>query len=178
MGSRFLTFNLRETDTYLLIGKALKTSFGLPQDTLFFEVPMGSSRADILHVQTRNDSLLRPGIHVFEVKMARDSDAQRLRRQLRDYLSCADHVWVVGVNAKPDLRRECVGGMVFSTNGCAIEVVRNSGHNTHIDRQRRQLLLSDLAGRLRDKYRSVEEMSWVCPDGDGRFCFQEKIGAY
>jgi hypothetical protein len=175
------SFNLKETDMYLLIGKALKASYGLPQSTLFFEVPVGSSRADIVYVQTPHayDRFLGAGVHIFEVKMRWDNDRRRLKKQLQDYLEAADYVWVIGVNAILESRQETVGEMVLSTNGCHIDVIRDAKHNTPtIDLGKRQTLLEGIAQELRHKCRQVEEMAWVNQTGESRILTQEKLGRY
>jgi hypothetical protein len=180
-GKELLTsFNLKETDMYFLIGKALKVAFGLPQNTLFFEVPVGGSRADIMYVQTPNafDGPLQAGLHVFEVKMRWDADRQRLRKQLNDYMRAVDYVWVVSVNGIPESRCENAGELVFSTNGCWIEMIRPARHNREtIDLGLRQELLEGVASELRNKQRLVEEMAWVNPAGENRVLVQEKLFA-
>ena len=172
------SFNLKETDMYLLIGKALKAAFGLPQNTLFFEVPIGGSRADILYVQTPNpfDSILGAGIHVFEVKMRWDNDKRRQEKQLRDYMETADYVWLIGVNTILSSKYDNVGLVVFSTNGCTIDVIRPARHNGRlIQMAERQSLLTTVASELKNKYRLVEEMVWVNQVGENRILLQEKL---
>lgn len=174
-------FNLKETDMYFLIGKALKATFGLPQNTLFFEVPIRGSRADILYVQTPNpyDGILGAGIHAFEVKMRWDNDRQRQEKQLRDYMETVDYVWLIGVNTILSSKYDNVGLLAFSTNGCKIETVRHARHNGKlISIPERQSLLTTVASELKNKYRRVEEMAWVNQTRESRIVSQEKLERY
>lgn len=172
------SFNLKETDMYLLIGKALKSAFGLHQSALFFEVPVGESRGDILYVQTPApyETGLAAGLHLFEVKMRWDNGRKRMTKQLSDYMEAVDYVWVVGVNTVLEPGHENVGVLVFSTNGCAIDVVKGALHNRgRIDLAKRQNLLADVADGLKRKYRMVTEMAWVNPVGENRILVQKKL---
>ena len=163
---------------YFLIGKALKSAFGIPQTGLFFEVPIRESRVDILYVQTPEPyaTALGTGIHAFEVKMRWDNDKTRLKKQVTDYCTCADYVWAVGINCLLDKVAENVGVMVFSTNGCSIGVVRPASHNhKRIDIAERQMLLSRLSKTLLKKARNVDEMAYVNQQGEVRIMIQEKL---
>ena len=176
--SHSTSFNLKETDLYLLIGKALKSAFGLNQSALFFEVPVGDSRADIVYVQSPApyETWLPAGLHIFEVKMRWDNGKRRLMKQLDDYLTAVDYVWVIGVNTVLEPGIDNVGVMVFSTNGCNIRVVQPAIHNADtLDIVLRQSLLSAVAEGLKRKYRLISEMAWVNPAGENRILVQEKL---
>jgi len=92
--------DLRENDIHMLIGRKLKAFFHIRQNLLFFEVAVGETRAGILCVQPPMpyETVLPPGIHLFEVKMRKDKDRSRLKRQLRDDASTVDYVWLIGVD--------------------------------------------------------------------------------
>lgn len=170
--------NLKETELHYLVGKALRVAFGMPQNILFFEVPVGNSRADILYVQSPEsiETLLKPGVHVFEVKMRWDNDKQRLYKQLQDYITCSDYVWVVGVNHVLDVECENVGVLVYSTLSSRIRIVRPARRNDDcIDLSGRQGILSTVAHKLRKKYQQVEDMARVNPVGENRTLVQQKL---
>jgi len=176
--SNSTSFNLKETDLYFLVGKALKSCFNLPQNTLFFEVPVGASRADIVYVQTPHpyETILPAGIHLFEVKMRWDNDHKRLKKQLDDYVRAVDYVWVVGVNKPIGLYYPTSGSMVFSTCGCRMSVIKMAERNDkYINICERQDLLSRVAYALRKKYRLVEDMARINPVGEKKILVQEKL---
>lgn len=168
---------LRETDLYFLVGKALKSFFGLGQNLLFFEVPVGGSRADIVYFQepVSYETVLPAGIHVFEVKMSWDNDGRRMEKQIRDYLGVADYVWLVGVNRVFTPRNENVGVLVFSTGKTGLDVERmpvydGSGQSPG----KRRVFLDGLESVLKRKHESVRSMRFVSPSM-GRLLVQEKL---
>lgn len=172
------TLHLKETELHYLVGKGLKTAFGLGQNTLFFEIPVAGSRADILYVQTsqHDGTTLEPGIHVFEVKMRWDSDRQRLEKQLTDYASSADYVWAVGVNKVLNISHERVGVLAFSTLSCGIRVMKQAAPSERVELARRQDVLSGIAERLRQKYLMVADMAKVNPPGERKLMLQTTLG--
>ena len=181
LGRRVIStsMNLKETEIHYLVGKSLKSAFGLGQNTLFFEIPVAESRADIVYVQTpeKYDTALAPGIHVFEVKMRWDNDKKRFGKQLSDYASSADYVWAVGVNKVLEPANQNVGVIAFSTLSCGVRVMRPAIKNTDTVRvSRRQHVLGDIAERLLRKYRRVSDMARVNPVGERRILIQEKLG--
>ncbi|MFH1836377.1 MAG: hypothetical protein ABH851_09335 [Methanobacteriota archaeon] len=172
------TMHVKETELHYLVGKSLKTAFSLPQNTLFFEVPVAGSRADILYVQTPApyETALNPGIHVFEVKMRWDNDKQRLSKQLSDYTSSADYVWVVGVNKIIEPGDENVGVLAFSTLSCKIRTVRPALAGRRVNLGNRQEILENAAGKLLRKYKLISDMARVNPVGERMLLVQEKLG--
>jgi len=97
-------------------------------------------------------------------------------QQLADYSEAADYVWVVAVNGIPDTGCDAVGELVFSTNGCRIDVIRPAAHSGgRVDLRKRQELLSEIASELKNKYRHVEEMAWVNAAGEARIMVQQKL---
>jgi hypothetical protein len=154
--------DLRENDLHMLIGRQLKAFFQIRQNLLFFEVPVGESRADILCVQPPMPykTVLPPGIHLFEVKMRKDKDQQRLKRQLRNYTNTVDYVWLIGVDKLPATDLEKTGVLLFDTRTCRIEVTKEArSNNPSIDVRMRQELLTRLAKDLKNKYDHVCEMA-------------------
>ena len=171
-------FNLRETDVYYLIAKALKSGLKLSQNTIFFEVPVLESRADIAYVQPpdRNENLLACGIHLFEVKMPSDSSKKRLKKQIRDYMSVAEYVWIIGFNKIPHDVNENAGLLIFSSKGCTIKVVRPPKINAKtIDIGLREQLLENMSSSLYRKARLIDEMAWVNSDGERQVMIQKKL---
>ncbi|MFZ2455069.1 MAG: hypothetical protein WAX07_01145 [Candidatus Altiarchaeia archaeon] len=154
--------DLQENDLHMLIGKKLKTFFHIRQNLIFFEVPVGESRADILCVQPPMpyETVLPAGIHLFEVKMKKDKDRQRLERQLCNYTSIVDYVWLIGVDKPMDADPEKTGILVFDTGKCRISVAKEArSNNPDVDICMRQELLKRLAKDLKNKYDHVCEMA-------------------
>ena len=154
--------DLRENDLQMLIGRQLKAFFRIRQNLLFFEVPVGNSRADILCVQPPMpyETVLPPGIHLFEVKMRKDKDMRRLKRQIQSYTSIVDYVWLIGVNKVMEIEHENTGILLFNTSNCRIDVHKEArSNNTKIDMLLRQELLRRIAKDLKNKYDHVCEMA-------------------
>ncbi len=169
--------NLKETEMYYIIGKALKRTFSLPQNELFFEVPVCNSRADILYVQVPEpfDTALAPGVHVFEVKMRWDNDKKRMYKQIDDYMESVDYVWTIGVNHVLSMENVNVGVVAFSTLSCKLKVMRPASLSRRVNISKRQSILTDIASKLRKKYKLVADMARVNPIGECRILVQEKL---
>ena len=154
--------DLRENDIHMLIGRKLKAFFHIRQNLLFFEVPVGESRADILCVQPPMpyETVLPAGIHLFEVKMRKDKNRNRLKRQLCNYTGIADYVWLIGVDKLPSADLEKTGIILFDTRTCQVTVSKEAGSNgAAIDVRMRQELLKRLAKDLKNKYDHICEMA-------------------
>ncbi len=161
-GREPMEYNLRENDLHLLVAKKLKAAFHITPNLLFYEVPIGGSRADILCVQPPMpyETVLRPGVHVFEVKMNGDKDSWRLKAQLRNYATAADYVWLVGVNKQVETENERAGLLLFDTKRCGIEISREALlNNGTTDVAMRQELLAGIALDLKKRYNHVCDMA-------------------
>jgi hypothetical protein len=154
--------DLMENDLHMLIGRKLKAFFHIKQNLLFFEVAVGESRADILCVQPPMpyETVLPPGLHLFEVKMRNDKDRQRLKRQLCSYTNTVDYVWLVGVDKLLATDLEKTGVLLFDTRTCRITVTKEArSNNPSVDVCMRQELLKRLAKDLKNKYDHINEMA-------------------
>jgi hypothetical protein len=161
-GHEPVEYNLRENDLQMLVAKRLKAAFSMDPGLLFYEVPIRGSRADILCVQPPMpyETVLRSGIHVFEVKMKADKDRWRLKAQLRNYETAVDYVWLVGVNKIVETENVRAGLLLFDTKRCGIEISREArSTNGTADVGIRQELLTMLAKDLKDKYVHVCDMA-------------------
>ena len=177
-GQQCICFSPRETDIYLLIAKNLKTAFCANQDGMFFEVPIGSSRADILYVQTpkKHPTPLSCGVHAFEVKTRFDADTRRLKKQVRDYQRCADYVWVIGADSMFGHIPQNAGIMTYSANLSDLSAIRHPRHNgKSIDIMQRHKLLLELSARLKKKAKSFDEMARVDRPGESRTMIQKRL---
>ena len=146
----------------MFIGRQLKAFFHIRQNLLFFEVAVGESRADILCVQPPMpyETVLPAGIHIFEVKLRKDKDRQRLKRQLCNYSSTVDYVWVIGVDKVIETDLESAGVILFDAGRCRIRVVKEAQANNPLaDIRNRQELLARLAKDLKNKYDHICEMA-------------------
>jgi hypothetical protein len=154
--------DLQENDLHMLIGRQLKSFFRIRQNLLFFEVPVGESRADILCIQPPMpyETVLPAGIHLFEVKMRNDKDRRRLKKQIRDYAGIVDYVWLIGVNKVMEIEHEHTGILLFNTSNCRIAVQKEArSNNSRINVNLRQELLRRIAKDLKNKYDHVCEMA-------------------
>lgn len=146
----------------MLIARQIKSFFHMTQNLIFFEIPICESRADLLYVQPPMpyETTLKPGIHLFEVKMPKDLDRQRLRRQLRSYTGIVDYVWLIGVDKVLESDPEQTGIISFNSDRCRITVIKNAKSNDPgLDVLLRQELLNRLAKDLRNKYDHVCDMA-------------------
>ena len=155
---------LRETDLHYCIARSIKSFFGFSQAGMYFEVPVAGSRTDFLFYHVPGVHGPPPGIHAFEVKMGRDGGKKRLRRQLEDYLSAADYVWLVGVNTVIDPGFKNVGFLVYSTSSGEIFLKRHAVHDhARQDPAVRDGLLSIYQGRLKSRLKALGRMRYVEP---------------
>ena len=109
-----IKISVNEKFLHFFMMEKLRQDYRLKQQMIFREIPIGESVADFVYFNPLHDMFGE--LTIFELKMAYDYDAQRLARQIKDYLKVADYVEVIGIGDKILDLPETVGHKVYDVD--------------------------------------------------------------